>query len=364
MLNKIIPIITLVLFASCTTKNNEDNVERVLKPLEETELISDMSQYVTSVDFLPVSNDIPLAPIKKALITQDGNMVLCDMANQLVLLNKDGSVSKIADKGRAATEYSSLGDIALCGDYLMILDNDKVKYFNLSDKNDIKVVDLPKGIPFDAIAPSGASGVFAYSAYPGIPQEGETYLLYNVTPNNDYVPLLKQEDYTTTLFNISQSCNNDYFLRPQDSNHIFYKLTSSGIVPVYKIDFEEQNIPSRYYYSVQEDMGKFMMSEYYKLPMELCQTKSHLFFHCCGPNAVDHNFIYSLNGKSGIHWISEQMDFIAKVIGADKEHIYVFYSTIDSTDSNVGVLTKYINQEFAKRSMTGESFIVKLKFKV
>lgn len=228
-------------------------------------------------------------------------------------------------------------------------------------------MDLKQGIPFDAVSPY-KDGVYAFSAFPPKAENLENdddFLLSVIDKNGNLIEqAVKREDCTFTMGNISQSMNNSYFLRPQSSNHIFYKLTNKGVVAEYKIDFEDKTIPARYYYdSANESMRTYMMSDYYKLPMDLHETAAALSFHASGPQGDDVWFVYDKAKKNGFRWINESEDMIMPIIASDKEWFYTIIEILEagSDEINHGLLYDAILNTMPNDFEAGRMYIVKFK---
>jgi len=47
---------------------------------------------------------------------------------------------------------------------------------------------------------------------------------------------------------------------------------------------------------LSDDIFTYMMSDYYKLPMDLHETDSHMYFHACGHSSEDVCFVYDRDG--------------------------------------------------------------------
>lgn len=149
-------------------------------------------------------------------------------------------------------------------------------------------------------------------------------MLYRLSPDGEvadrYIP---RDDCTLSLNNISQSSCGEYMLRPQNGNHIFYRLTADGIVPAYRVDFGSENIPHRYYFDVAgEDLMSYIMSPYYKMPMELHETASHLFFRVAGPEAREVAVVYDRKSHVGIMWENAPGDMQMQILASDGKWFY------------------------------------------
>ena len=252
----------------------------------------------------------------------------------------------------------------------MILDGSKVKCFDLSDPSGVRSIDIPVSVPCDALAPDGDGGVYLFSAFSLDPAENRSdadSLLYRVSAEGDLVgSYLRRTDCTLSLNNISQSSCGEYMLRPQDGNHIFYRLTADGIVPVYRVDFGDENIPYRYYFDVAgEDLMSYITSPYYKMPMELHETASHLFFRVAGPEAREVSVVYDSGSSTGIMWENAPSDMQMQILGSDGKWFYAIMPETGGADDGMhGPLYGYVQKALSEKEpdAADHSYIVKIRF--
>ena len=359
----------LICLFSCneSRKQTDDNCP-VLKPLSDTELISDLAPYIDDVIFECLPDNIYFSDLNKLLINENGDAIFHDMKGQMLLYPIHGdSLQIIVNRGRAANEYISSHDIAISNDFLLLLDDTNVRCFNLYS-TEVAPIMIPIDYPYDAIAPGKDGNVFLFSAYSMKPQDNtkqKDNLLHLRDINGKILEeYINREDCTFTIGNISQSYDNRYYLRPQNNLHVFYELTGDDIIPAFRLDFGEQNIPDRYFYNdAGEDIGKYMLSPYYKLPMDLHHTSDHMFFHCCGPEASDINFIYDESGK-GVRWQSGASGYNVKILGSDKDYFYIIYNPNNVVDKNSDPMLGLLSEEFHNKvgDYSENVWLVKLKF--
>lgn len=349
----------------------EDGI--VLKPLEQTQKADDLSPWVDAVEFVRIADDerTLFSTVVKMLLDDSGNIFLLDDQGRIVALKPDGTFLRaVARQGRANNEYISVSDIAVAGPEFMILDGSKVKCFDLSDPSGVRSIDIPVSVPCDALAPDGDGGVYLFSAFSLDPAENRSdadSLLYRVSAEGDLVgSYLRRTDCTLSLNNISQSSCGEYMLRPQDGNHIFYRLTADGIVPAYRVDFGDENIPYRYYFDVAgEDLMSYIMSPYYKMPMELHETASHLFFRVAGPEAREVSVVYDSGSSTGIMWENAPSDMQMQILGSDGEWFYAIMPETGGADDGMhGPLYGYVQKALSEKEpdAADHSYIVKIRF--
>lgn len=363
------------LLAACGSRIAPRDAEGgiVLKPLEQTQKVDDISPWVDAVEFVRIADDerTLFSTVVKMLLDDSGNIFLLDDQGHIVALKRDGTFLRaVARQGRANNEYISVSDIAVAGPEFMILDGSKVKCFDLFDPSGVRSIDIPVSVPCDALAPDGDGGVYLFSAFSLDPAENRSdadSLLYRVSAEGDLVgSYLRRTDCTLSLNNISQSSCGEYMLRPQDGNHIFYRLTADGIVPAYRVDFGDENIPYRYYFDVAgEDLMSYIMSPYYKMPMELHETASHLFFRVAGPEAREVSVVYDSGSSTGIMWENAPSDMQMQILGSDGKWFYAIMPETGGADDGMhGPLYGYVQKALSEKEpdAADHSYIVKIRF--
>lgn len=347
----------------------QPQVECTLRPLEECREISDLQPCVAEADVIRIREGAGfLADISKVLLDREGTFYVLDVRGNLCLLHADGTRSeKTINRGRASDEYLRIEDMALTDTELLLLDGGKVKCFDRKSLKRIRTLDIRSGIPFDALAPRTDGGAYLFSAFPDDPRDPEAdrdCLLYRVDAEGRVAAEgVRREECVFSVCNVSQSFDNRYFLRPQNSRHVFYRLTAEGIVPEYRMDFREANIPARYYYdAADEDIRSFMVSDFYKLPMNLHETASHLCFDAVGPKAVETCFVYDRRSKRGIRWTSRPGDLPMRVVASDDAYFYLVLPDFAPVAENPGPLTAFVSALLPDASNPDSMYIVRLKF--
>lgn len=278
-----------------------------------------------------------LATVTKMLIDGRANAFMMDDRNRVVAVSADGSrLTVIAQEECDGEGCRIISDMALCGNELLVLVGHEILRFDGDDFSLVRRDNVPIDLPCDALAPDGDGGMYLFSAFPkNLPelpqggnvtkvQSGDEFMLYRLSPDGEvadrYIP---RDDCTLSLNNISQSSCGEYMLRPQNGNHIFYRLTADGIVPAYRVDFGSENIPHRYYFDVAgEDLMSYIMSPYYKMPMELHETASHLFFRVAGPEAREVAVVYDRKSHVGIMWENAPGDMQMQILASDGKWFY------------------------------------------
>ena len=372
------------LLAACGSRIAPRDAEGgiVLKPLEQTQKVDDISPWVDAVEFVRIADDerTLFSTVVKMLLDDSGNIFLLDDQGRIEALAADGgTITEIAHEVCDNEGCHFISDIALSNSELLILEGDEIIRFELADLSHVRREKFPVDLPCDALAPDGNGGIYLFSAFPKtlpeLPQgnsvtkvqAGDEFMLYHISPEGEvtdkYIP---RTDCTLSLNNISQSSCGEYMLRPQDGNHIFYRLTADGIVPAYRVDFGDENIPYRYYFDVAgEDLMSYIMSPYYKMPMELHETASHLFFRVAGPEAREVSVVYDSGSSTGIMWENAPSDMQMQILGSDGEWFYAIMPETGGADDGMhGPLYGYVQKALSEKEpdAADHSYIVKIRF--
>lgn len=358
----------------------EDGI--VLKPLEQTEKADDLSPWVEAVEFVRIADDgrALFSAVVKMLLDDSGNIYLLDDQGRIVALAADGgSLTEVAQEVCDNEGCHFISDMALSDSELLILEGNEIIRFELADLSHVRREKVPVDLPCDALAPDGKGGIYLFSAFPKtlpeLPQgnnvtkvlAGDEFMLYRISADGvvaeQYIP---RTDCTLSLNNISQSSCGEYVLRPQDGNHIFYRLTADGIVPAYRVDFGDENIPLRYYFDVAgEDLMAYIMSPYYKMPMELHETASHLFFRVAGPEAREVSVVYDRESSTGVMWENTPSDMQMQILGSDGEWFYAIMPASGGAEGEAhGPLYGYVQKALSEKEpdAADHSYIVKIRF--
>ena len=349
-----------------------------LHPLKETVLISSLDDFVDEVQIIQIPSDqnILLSDVQKMLIGDSSSIFIYDYESNLVSLDKNGKLKSIASKGKGVKEHQRIDDIALSTNRseLMVLSGNRILCYGVSE--DIyRRIDLDKvKLPVDAIAPSSDLGVFVYGAYPLDPSRHKKAdpLVNQLTEDGVVInEFVKRSDFTISLFNVTQTRNNEYLLRPQGGNHLVYRFSKDTCSVAYQIDFDDKNIPERYYYEkANEDISKLMTSSYYKFPAYFHETNDILYFKA-SDSKVEHSFVYSLKSHRGIRWPDDVTgNSKLKVLACDSDYLYlIVYPDLfvsENLNQDVGILQQFIintvKHQNIKIKITDNPIIIKLKF--
>ena len=378
-------IVMTALLAACGSRIAPRDAEGgiVLKPLEQTRKVDDISTWVDAVEFVRIADDgrALFSAVVKMLLDDSGNIFLLDDQGRIVALAADGgSLTEVAQEVCDNEGCHFISDMALSDSELLILEGNEIIRFELADLSHVRREKVPVDLPCDALAPDGKGGIYLFSAFPKtlpeLPQgnnvtkvlAGDEFMLYRISADGvvaeQYIP---RTDCTLSLNNISQSSCSEYVLRPQDGNHIFYRLTADGIVPAYRVDFGDENIPLRYYFDVAgEDLMAYIMSPYYKMPMELHETASHLFFRVAGPEAREVSVVYDRESSTGVMWENTPSDMQMQILGSDGEWFYAILPASGGAEGEAhGPLYGCVQRAVSEKEpdAAGNSYIVKIRFR-
>lgn len=363
--------------------SNSAEAEILLKPLEQTQKVDDISPWVDAVEFVRIADDerAQFTAVIKMLLDDSGNAFLLDDQGRVVALSADGRcLTEITQEVCDSEGCCYISDIALSDNVLAVLAGSEIIRFGGEGFSLVRRDNVPIDLPCDALAPDGKGGMYLFSAFPKtlpeLPQgsnvtkelAGDEFMLYRISAGGvvaeRYIP---RTDCTLSLNNISQSSCGEYVLRPQDGNHVFYRLTADGIIPAYRVDFGDENIPFRYYFDAAgEDLMAYIMSPYYKMPMELHETSSHLFFRVAGPEAREVSVVYDRRSLGGIMWENTPSDMQMQILASDGECFYaVMPETGGADDEPHGPLYSYVHKALSAQDAgaAGHSYIVKMRFR-
>lgn len=342
-------LVVIILLLSITGCVNKQQAKIPVYSISEAEEASDISDYIKEIVFIPINDSLPFGVVSKALLTQRGDLLLLDATGQVLLFEENCSkVRQPVMKGRASNEYVSASDIAIRGDTLIILDNQTIHYFPVYNRGKHKSFILDLKSPGDAIAPFGKSGVYVFSSFaPKFHDNRKTGdpLLFAIDDTGRIVEeFIDREDCTFSLFNITQSSGNKYFLRPQNNENIFYCLGEDGIYPSLKIDFGQKNIPARFFYNkASEDISVYMSSDYYKIPLDLYQTENHVYFRCAGRGGDDVSFVFDRNTHKGFRWTTSPNDGDIRFLASDDSSFFMIFNCMVDNEKNHGPMFKAIS---------------------
>ena len=363
--------------AGCGNQSKPVSVEQeIITPLSAGNAVDDLLPYIDSVEVVPLetTGKALIGLVGKILLLPNGNVLIKSTASMFMFSPEGKFLFQIGKNGRGPEEYLTIDDVCLSQDAreLWILGGcEIVKYSTETGrfirKTTLELPEICNG--FDAIASGPGHSAFLYYC----PQMDENnfsedfYCLYRYDEQGRILQkFLPRKDYGLNIALITQTSDNRYILRPQDSDNICYYLSDSLPVPRVKIDFGKETIKNRY----SSDLQTYLRSDYYKMPVYIYDTRDYFYFSYCGPEATDCYCIHSFKNNKTITWErkGDDADGMFMIGGADKGFFYGIYN--DYRDWDEILLNR---QDLLKRAIIQKThlripedsnpLLVKVKFK-
>ena len=363
--------------AGCGNQSKPVSIEQeIITPLSAGNEVDDLLPYIDSVEVVPLetTGKALIGLVGKILLLPNGNVLIKSTASMFMFSPEGKFLFQIGKNGRGPEEYLTIDDVCLSQDAreLWILGGcEIVKYSTETGrfirKTTLELPEICNG--FDAIASGPGHSAFLYYC----PQMDENnfsedfYCLYRYDEQGRILQkFLPRKDYGLNIALITQTSDNRYILRPQDSDNICYYLSDSLPVPRVKIDFGKETIKNRY----SSDLQTYLRSDYYKMPVYIYDTRDYFYFSYCGPEATDCYCIHSFKNSKTITWErkGDDADGMFMIVGADKDFFYGIYN--DYRDWDEILLNR---QDLLKRAIIQKThfripedsnpLLVKVKFK-
>ena len=363
--------------AGCGNQSKPVSVEQeIITPLSAGNAVNDLLPYIDSVEVVPLetTGKALIGLVGKILLLPNGNVLIKSTASMFMFSPEGKFLFQIGKNGRGPEEYLTIDDVCLSQDAreLWILGGcEIVKYSTETGqfirKTTLELPEICNG--FDAIASGPGHSAFLYYC----PQMDENnfsedfYCLYRYDEQGRILQkFLPRKDYGLNIALITQTSDNRYILRPQDSDNICYYLSDSLPVPRVKIDFGKETIKNRY----SSDLQTYLRSDYYKMPVYIYDTRDYFYFSYCGPEATDCYCIHSFKNNKTITWErkGDDADGMFMIGGANKVFFYGIYN--DYRDWDEILLNR---QDLLKRAIIQKThlripedsnpLLVKVKFK-
>lgn len=363
--------------AGCGNQSKPVSVEQeIITPLSAGNAVNDLLPYIDSVEVVPLetTGKALIGLVGKILLLPNGNVLIKSTASMFMFSPEGKFLFQIGKNGRGPEEYLTIDDVCLSQDAreLWILGGcEIVKYSTETGrfirKTTLELPEICNG--FDAIASGPGHSAFLYYC----PQMDENnfsedfYCLYRYDEQGRILQkFLPRKDYGLNIALITQTSDNRYILRPQDSDNICYYLSDSLPVPRVKIDFGKETIKNRY----SSDLQTYLRSDYYKMPVYIYDTRDYFYFSYCGPEATDCYCIHSFKNSKTITWErkGDDADGMFMIGGADKDFFYGIYNDYRDWDEillNRQYLLKraIIQKTHLRIPEDSNPLLVKVKFK-
>ena len=363
--------------AGCGNQSKPVSVEQeIITPLSAGNAVDDLLPYIDSVEVVPLetTGKALIGLVGKILLLPNGNVLIKSTASMFMFSPEGKFLFQIGKNGRGSEEYLTIDDVCLSQDAreLWILGGCEIVKYSTETGQFIRKTTLERPEicnGFDAIASGPGHSAFLYYC----PQMDENnfsedfYCLYRYDEQGRILQkFLPRKDYGLNIALITQTSDNRYILRPQDSDNICYYLSDSLPVPRVKIDFGKETIKNRY----SSDLQTYLRSDYYKMPVYIYDTRDYFYFSYCGPEATDCYCIHSFKNSKTITWErkGDDADGMFMIGGADKDFFYGIYN--DYRDWDEILLNR---QDLLKRAIIQKThlripedsnpLLVKVKFK-
>ena len=363
--------------AGCGNQSKPVSVEQeIITPLSAGNAVDDLLPYIDSVEVVPLetTGKALVGLVGKILLLPNGNVLIKSTASMFMFSPEGKFLFQIGKNGRGPEEYLTIDDVCLSQDAreLWILGGCEIVKYSTETGRFIRktTLELPEICTgFDAIASGPGHSAFLYYC----PQMDENnfsedfYCLYRYDEQGRILQkFLPRKDNGLNIALITQTSDNRYILRPQDSDNICYYLSDSLPVPRVKIDFGKETIKNRY----SSDLQTYLRSDYYKMPVYIYDTRDYFYFSYCGPEATDCYCIHSFKNNKTITWErkGDDADGMFMIGGADKDFFYGIYN--DYRDWDEILLNR---QDLLKRAIIQKThlripedsnpLLVKVKFK-
>lgn len=330
MLNRVlsVAVLTAVVFicVSCTISRNDFTI----LPQEAPEIadISVLIDRIEGVHLFSSSGDA-VAPVQKILVLPEGRLLVMDTRKNVHIYSSEGgNLLRVGRIGRGPGEYVALQDIAFDpeSNRIALLCSGKVMEYDLSG-NYLASYELPK-INYDAIA-SFKDGFCLFAAAPNHEIEDletahNTVHFYSRAKMDIIKETLPRKDYILNTEMISYSAGTGYYLRPLEGENVLYKIEDSRIEKTMVVSFGKDQSPEKSLLrDGKYDIGNYVMSPYYKMPMNFQFTDRHFIFSAIGPGGVMYYYLYDKDRSPIARW-NEHEDCLSpvKIVSSDADSVY------------------------------------------
>jgi len=350
-------------------------------PLDATVEIDNLSQYIDSLEIIPIVNDagISLNEILKMLVTEDNFIVLAN--NSVYSLTNDGKIFRQYGKtGQGPGKYIAVLDICL--------DNSEEEVWCLcySFPPKIQKYDLVKHILIEEIEiePFNAAGI--------IPLKNDGFMLYVPNPDSndpanfekDFYCLkifdgyglykgekLKQKDFNIDAFfskPVTRSSGNRYALAPGSSSESCLVYENGELMKRIHFDFGDKTLPAGFAFcgvnNPWEKIEEIFSLDYYKLVSDIYLLDYGVFFTAYGKESSVWHFLKG--GSSGIRWrsIGSKLAPPMRAVAADDTFVYFICEGYGKTllKEELDPLKRYVIQTNGFSYENEISIIIKVKF--
>ena len=320
MRNRIYVVLCLFLLTQCRSSAPSEDVSCTIRPLALTE-VTDIAPYVDSVRVvaLETAPGSLLTTFQKVLVTPSGNFIVLDTKGIYAFSPQGKFLFPIGRRGKGPGEYLQPLDICLSGDgkELLVLEgSNRISIFDPENGKFRKalVPEWREGRQAgDAICPDAEGGFYIVTSNPTELDRFDPpyYCLHRFDrEGRETESLLPRKDFVFTMGLVTQTDGNRYLLRPQEGDDVCHELGGKELKRKYRFDFGDRAVPLHYIFDRNgaPDMGKYMSSPYYKLPIYIYDNDDLVVFTAVGPGVSSNLFVYSKEDRNGIRMQTEPGD--------------------------------------------------------
>lgn len=349
--NFITIILLTSMLLSCTTsiKKEENNVEegnsveKVIKPLECTQLIKSFDNIIDTAFTIPLeaSKGSFIVDIGKILKTSDRKFIILNTSNILLFDNKGKFLFEIGTMGKGPGEYMKIYDVCLSKNekFIYALDcYNRVYKYSLEDGSFIEKI-VPSWAQdkrtCDGICISNNDGFYLFCSNPKDYRDfdNDFYCMGKFDSKGVLIEeLLLRQDFCLNPQRFTQTYDQCTFIRPLEGERSLLKIKNGNLIPTYLIDFGEKEIPEKYIYNfkgtVAQHIPKFIKSPFYKLPIGFLDTPDMIYFKSVGPEGKTHEFLLNKSDLKGVQWShSDKLHFALNC--SDSNYFYGVYTDVE-----------------------------------
>lgn len=313
----------LVIFSSlssCFSNKESDKDVKVIQPLKDTKIITDLAPYVEELELIPMSSDsVFLSGISKMLVTKNKYYVIS--GGVVFSMSKTGmNIKRVGNIGRGPGEYILLKDIAL--------NLDGTELWCMDALNALLIFDVGNDTFLRRLDVANINLGYARSI---LPLKDNSFALYIPNPvskdivkdnvvfnclrifNREGRELEEQLPWNDFHINasfsvpVSFSDNKTYVLAPEASCPCIIYENGEEKEQVF-FDFGSKNVPYRFAFrrggDPMEMIGEIFEKDYFKLVSDVFFPKGDTYFHAFGKESSSWNFYIPNNESTGIRWKS------------------------------------------------------------
>ena len=237
-------ILSIIFLSYSCSQNNQTKQKEGISSIKEIEINEVTKEEIPDImilnSFIPLSNKIPLAPIKRVLIYKERIYILDDQP-KIVCFNMKGDILfKIDCKGAGPTEYLSIKDFAIDdkSERIVTLDHEKRKlfFYDLNTGKHLSNISTMHMAPTEMGVIHGCFFFKNIDRRFDIQKKQMFYLLYSKNGkqiDKMFLPHDAVADFNFDLNSFFYNDNSLLFIKPFDN--IVYLLAKERITPIFKI---------------------------------------------------------------------------------------------------------------------------------